>query len=55
MARQHPGETVSSFVMQGVIDYLVSNSKECEFLRNNYIFKIVPMANPDGVIYGNFR
>lgn len=34
---------------------MVSNNKECDFLRRNYIFKIVPMANPDGVIYGNFR
>lgn len=33
MARQHPGETVSSLVMQGVIDYIVGNSKEAEYLR----------------------
>lgn len=55
LARQHPGETVSSFVMQGLIDYLVSDSKESEYLRENFIFKLVPMVNPDGVIYGNFR
>ncbi|KAL4482478.1 hypothetical protein ABPG72_001454 [Tetrahymena utriculariae] len=55
MARQHPGETVSSFLMQGVIDFLVSDCVEANFLRNKYIFKIIPMVNPDGVLYGNFR
>lgn len=24
-------------------------------LLSKVIFKIIPMANPDGVIYGNFR
>ncbi|KAL4463245.1 hypothetical protein ABPG74_007246 [Tetrahymena malaccensis] len=55
MARQHPGETVSSFLMQGVIDFLISDCVEANFLRNKYIFKIIPMVNPDGVLYGNFR
>lgn len=46
---------MSSYVMHGVIDFLVSENKEAIILRNKYIFKIVPMVNPDGVIYGNFR
>ena len=24
-------------------------------LRNNFVFKVVPMMNPDGVIVGNYR
>jgi len=55
MARVHPGETVSSYMMKGVIDYLTSETDEVRYLRNNFIFKIVPMLNPDGVINGNYR
>ena len=55
IARQHPGETVASFVMEGALKFLVGNSKEATILRQRYIFKIIPMVNPDGVIYGNFR
>lgn len=42
-------------MMKGVIDYLLSNTPEAEFLRDACIFKIVPMVNPDGVIHGNYR
>jgi len=55
MARVHPGETVSSWMMKGCIDYLTSSCDEANFLRNNFVFKIVPMLNPDGVITGNYR
>jgi len=55
IARQHPGETVSSFLMQGFIDFICSSAVEAQHLRNLYIFKIIPMVNPDGVIFGNFR
>ena len=54
-ARVHPGESNSSFIMEGIIKFLTSNSKEAKVLRQNYIFKIIPMLNPDGVIYGNYR
>jgi murein tripeptide amidase MpaA len=33
----------------------VSNSYEANVLLNKYIFKIVPMVNVDGVLYGNSR
>ena len=54
-ARVHPGEANSSYIMEGIIRFLVGNSREAKLLRQNYIFKIVPMLNPDGVIYGNYR
>ena len=54
-ARVHPGETVSSFIMQGVIDFLLSDNPEALLLCERFIFKIIPMLNPDGVIHGNYR
>ena len=55
IARQHPGETVGSYVMQGCIDFLMGNSDEAKKLRDIYIIKVVPMMNPDGVLVGNSR
>ncbi len=55
-SRVHPGESNSSFVIQGVIEFLLeTKNPTSEVLRKNFIFKIVPMLNPDGVINGNFR
>ena len=54
-ARVHPGETGASYMMKGVIDYLVGPSIGARILRDNFIFKIIPMVNPDGVILGNTR
>jgi murein tripeptide amidase MpaA len=41
--------------MKGVIDFLVSSAPEAQVLRDNFVFKIIPMQNPDGVINGNYR
>lgn len=54
-SRVHPGESNASFIMQGVLEYLVSEEEGARYLRNNFVFKIVPMLNPDGVIIGNYR
>ncbi len=54
-SRVHPGESNASFVMDGVLDFLVSDDEKAQFLRNTYVFKIIPMLNPDGVIVGNYR
>lgn len=54
-ARVHPGESNASWMMKGVIEFLVSNTAEAQALRENFVFKIVPMLNPDGVINGNYR
>jgi hypothetical protein len=42
-------------MMKGLIDFLVSNAPEARVLREKFVFKIVPMINPDGVINGNYR
>lgn len=54
-ARVHPGESGGSYMMQGALEFLLGNSREAKVLRKNFVFKIVPMLNPDGVIYGNNR
>ena len=55
-ARVHPGESVGSWMMKGALSFLTStDSAEAEILRQNYVFKVIPMLNPDGVINGNYR
>ena len=53
--RVHPGETNSSWVMEGILEFLTGDTPEAEELRNHFIFKIVPMLNVDGVINGCHR
>lgn len=54
-SRVHPGESNSSWVMKGVLDFLMSNFYTARHLRETFIFKIVPMLNIDGVINGCHR
>lgn len=46
-------------MLEGIITYLLETmakaSEEGLNFYDNYIFKIVPMVNPDGVIHGNTR
>ena len=41
MARQHPGESPASYVVQGLIDFLVSKHKIAQELREKLIFKVI--------------
>lgn len=54
-ARVHPGETNSSYIMQGMIKFMISDDPIAVKLRELFVFKFVPMLNPDGVIVGNYR
>jgi len=38
-----------------VLDYLSSECHCAAALRDKFVFKIIPMLNPDGVIVGNYR
>lgn len=55
MARVHSGETVSSFMVQGAVEFLVSSCDEAAKIRKHFVFKVIPMLNPDGVRAGNYR
>ena len=54
-SRIHPGESNSSWIMKGILDFLLSDDDLAIALRTKFIFKIIPMINPDGVRYGNYR
>lgn len=54
-ARVHPGETPSSHTVHGILKFLVSKDARAELLRKNFLFKIMPMLNPDGVYCGHYR
>jgi hypothetical protein len=53
--RVHPGESNASFMMHGMIDYLLGPSQYASELRGSFTLYVVPMLNPDGVILGNYR
>jgi murein tripeptide amidase MpaA len=43
-------------MMRGVIEFLTNpTDPEAALLRDNFVFKVIPMMNPDGVINGNYR
>jgi hypothetical protein len=55
-ARVHPGETAASYMVHGLIAFLLQpRNPYAQALRAAFVFKIVPMLNPDGVARGHFR
>ncbi|XP_063681851.1 cytosolic carboxypeptidase 6-like [Bolinopsis microptera] len=54
-ARVHPGESPSSYVCEGLMEFILEDTPEAKALRDHIVFKFVPMLNPDGVALGNYR
>eukprot|EP00039_Didymoeca_costata_P003363 m.67150 g.67150 ORF g.67150 m.67150 type:complete len:1070 (+) comp11865_c0_seq2:211-3420(+) len=54
-ARVHPGESNASWMCKGFMDFITSEDPDANVLRDHFVFKVVPMLNPDGVIVGNYR
>lgn len=55
-ARVHPGETPASHTLNGALDVIsdFDNPISQELLRR-FVFKIIPILNPDGVYRGHYR
>ena len=56
IARQHPGEPMAEWFMEGLIDRLIDPTDAVSaYLRTRASFFLVPNMNPDGSIAGHLR
>jgi uncharacterized repeat protein (TIGR02543 family) len=55
VGRQHSAETASSYMLRGLINFLISGDAVAQRLRDDFVWYIVPMVNPDGVYLGASR
>lgn len=55
-SRVHPGETPGSHVLNGALDFISDiKNEQAKILRRHFVFKIIPILNPDGVARGYYR
>ncbi|MCF8360019.1 MAG: hypothetical protein K9H26_14775 [Prolixibacteraceae bacterium] len=54
-ARTHPAETPPSFMLEGLINFLLSGEAAAYEMLAGFEFYIFPMQNVDGVTAGNYR
>ncbi|GGY53786.1 M14 family metallopeptidase [Pseudoduganella albidiflava] len=56
IARQHPGESMAEWFIEGLIDALLDDANPiARKLLQRCVFYIVPNMNPDGSVRGNLR
>ena len=54
-ARVHPGEVPASHMLHGTLAFLLGGDARAHAAREHFVWKIVPMLNPDGVVRGHYR
>jgi hypothetical protein len=54
-SRVHPGESPSSIVLRGMVDFLLGSQAIARHLVDHFVFYIVPMMCIDGVVEGFYR
>ena len=56
IARQHPGETMAEWFVEGLLERLLDGADPvARTLREQALLYIVPNMNPDGAVRGNLR
>ncbi|HYD59178.1 MAG TPA: M14-type cytosolic carboxypeptidase [Noviherbaspirillum sp.] len=56
IARQHPGETMAEWFVEGMLDALLDPANPiARVLLQHAVFYVVPNMNPDGSVRGNLR
>ncbi|MDB5776015.1 MAG: putative Peptidase carboxypeptidase [Herbaspirillum sp.] len=56
IARQHPGETMAEWFVEGMLDALLDGADPlARALLRDAVFYVVPNMNPDGSVRGNLR
>jgi murein tripeptide amidase MpaA len=56
IARQHPGETMAEWFIEGMLDALLDpHNPTARRLLERAVFYVVPNMNPDGSVRGNLR
>jgi murein tripeptide amidase MpaA len=55
IGRQHPGETMAQWFIEGLISHLLNKDALVQQLLSSVVLYIVPNMNPDGSMRGNHR
>lgn len=55
LARHHAWESGTSWVIEGALRFLTSGDPRAGRLRDEYVFRVFPMGDPDGVVRGGVR